>query len=141
MPLEGRPQARPEKLTVPQSEGLSQQSGGGSNPKISVTLRAASKPGAVKAHADARIQFAQSTLEIFGLSVVQHDPEKPAWVSYPQRAAKNGKYYAHVRATGKLHDAICAAVLSEFERMPKAGPGPERASIPREPGTDEDIPF
>lgn len=120
---------------------VSQEPTAVSNPKISVTLRAASKPGAVKAHADARIQFAQSTLEIFGLSVVQHDPDKPAWVSYPQRAAKNGKYYAHVRANGKLHEHLCAAVLSEFERMPKSGPGPERASIPREPGGDEDIPF
>lgn len=113
-----------------------------SNLKISVTLRAASKPGAVKAHADVRIQFAHSRLDIFGLSVVQHDPDKPAWVSYPQRAAKNGKYYyPHVRARGKLHDQICAAVLGEFDRVPKAGPGPERASIPQEPGQDSDDPF
>ncbi len=109
--------------------------------RLYVTLRAASKPGAVKAHADVRIQFAHSTLEMFGLSVVQHDPEKPAWVSYPQRAAKNGKYYAHVRASGKLHEQICAAVLSEFERTPEPGPGPERASIPRESGEDGDSPI
>jgi hypothetical protein len=120
---------------------VSQEPAAFSNPKVSVTLRAASKPGAVKAHADARIQFAHSTLEIFGLSVVQHDPDKPAWVSYPQRAAKNGKYYAHVRASGKLHERICAAVLSEFERTPKSGPGPERASIPCQPGEDEGSPF
>ena len=123
------------------SSKLSQEPAVVSNLKISVTLRAASKPGAVKAHADARIQFTQSTLEIFGLSVVQHDPDKPAWVSYPQRAAKNGKYYAHVRASGKLHEKICAAVLSAFERTPQPGPGPERASVPREPNADEDIPF
>lgn len=115
---------------------LSQEPAAVSNPKITITLRPASKPGAVKAHADVRIQFAQSMLEIFGLSIVQHDPEKPAWVSYPQRSAKNGKYYEHVRATGKLHERICAAVLSEFERMPMPGTGPERASIPREPGDD-----
>lgn len=120
---------------------LSQEPAVVSNLKISVTLRAASKPGPVKAHADARLQFAHSTLEIFGLSVVQHDPEKPAWVSYPQRAAKNGKYYPHVRATGKLHEVIRGAVLSEFECMQKPGPGPERASIPRESGEDGDIPF
>lgn len=118
---------------------VSQEPTAVSNLKISVTLRAASKPGAVKAHADARLEFALSTIEIFGLSVVQHDPEKPAWMSYPQRAAKSGKYYAHVRATGKLHEKICAAVLAEFERM--RTPGPERASIPRESGTDDDIPF
>jgi len=123
------------------SNQLSQEPAGVSILKINVTLRAASRPGAVKAHADARIHFAQSTLEIFGLSVVQHDPDKPAWVSYPQRAAKNGKYYAHVRASGKLHEQICAAVLSEFGRIPKPGPGPQRASIPGEPGTDDDIPF
>lgn len=123
------------------SDGLSQEPAAVSNLKISVTLRAASKPGAVKAHADVRIQFAHSTLEIFGLSVVQHDLDKPAWVSYPQRAAKNGKYYPHVRASGKLHDQICAVVLSEFEGMPKPGSGPERASIPREPGQDSDDPF
>ena len=123
------------------SNTVSQESAAVSNLKISVTLRTASKPGAVKAHADARINFAHSTLEIFGLSVVQHDPDKPAWVSYPQRAAKNGKYYAHVRASGKLHERICGAVLSEFERTPKSGPGPERASIPREQGEDADSPF
>jgi hypothetical protein len=112
-----------------------------SNLKIGVTLRAASKPGAVKAHADVRVEFAHSTLEIFGLSIVQHDPEKPAWVSYPQRAGKNGKYYAVVRGSGKLHKKICEATLSEFERLPMPGPGPERASIQREPGGDTDIPF
>lgn len=123
------------------SAGLSQQPATVSNPKVSVTLRAAPKPGVVKAHADVRIQFAHSTLEIFGLSVVQHDPEKPVWVSYPQRAAKNGKYYAHVRAIGKLHERICSVVLSEFERVAKTGSGPERASIPREPAEDSDNPF
>jgi hypothetical protein len=120
---------------------LSQPSAQVSNSKISITLRAAGKPGAIKAHADVRIQFEHSTLEIFGLSVVQHDPDKPAWVSYPQRAAKNGKYYAHVRAIGKLHEQISAAVLEEFGRMPTSRPGPERATIPREPGEDADSPF
>lgn len=112
-----------------------------SNLKISVTLRAASKPGALKAHGDVHIQFAHSTLEILGLSVVQHDPAKPAWVSYPQRAGKNGKYYPVVLASGNLHEKICAAVLNEFQRMPKPGPAPERASIPGEPGGDEGSPF
>ena len=110
-----------------------------SNLKISVTLRAASRPGAVKAHADARLQFAHSTIEIFGLSIVQHDPEKPAWISYPQRAAKNGKYYAHVRATGRLHEVLCGAVLVEFERIQKLGPVPDDAS--RDSGEGVDAPF
>lgn len=116
------------------SDALLQQSARTSNRGIGVTLRAALKPGAVKAHADVRIQFAHSTLEIFGLSVVQHDPEKPAWVSYPQRAAKNGKYYAHVRATGKLHERICSVVLSEFERTAGSGRADEREQ-------DSDGPF
>ncbi|HTQ59989.1 MAG TPA: hypothetical protein VMI32_07195 [Candidatus Solibacter sp.] len=123
------------------SDTVSQEPNSVSNLKIHITLRAASKPGSVKAHADVRIQFTQSVLEIFGLSIVQHDPEKPAWVSYPQRAAKNGKYYSHARASGKLHERICAAVLSEFERIAKPGPGPERAAIPCEPAEDGDIPF
>ena len=99
------------------SSELSQRSAAVSNEKITVTLRPAAKPGAVKAHADVRIEFAHFTVEIFGLSIVQHDPQKPAWVSYPQRIGKNGKkYFPIVRVSGKLHDAICAAVLSEFER-------------------------
>lgn len=122
---------------MPNTATVSQQSPAVSNVRISVKLRTATKPGAVKAHADARIQFAHSTLEIFGLSVVQHDPEKPAWVSYPQRAAKNGKYYAYVRATGTLHERICSVVLSEFERTVE----PERASIADEREQDSDVPF
>lgn len=97
----------------------------------------ATKPGALKAHADIRIDFAHSALEILGLSVIHHDPSKPAWVSYPQRVGKNGKYYAIVRLSGQLHDRISAAVLDEFKRMPASGPGPGRMSIPREPGDDE----
>jgi hypothetical protein len=123
------------------STSVSQERSAVSNLKINVSLRAASKPGAVKAHADVRVQFSYSTLEIFGLSVVQHDPDKPTWVSYPQRPAKNGKYYAHVRASGKLHERICEEVLNEFERMTNTGTGPERAAIPRELGNDGDIPF
>lgn len=87
------------------------------NLRITVTLRAASKPGSVKARADVRVEFFASSLEIFGVSIVQHDPAKPAWVSYPQRAGKDAKkYFAIVKVTGTLHEKICAAVLSEFER-------------------------
>ena len=114
--------------------GLSQQPASAAKPKLTVSLRAASKPGAVKAHADVRIDFTNSTLEIFGLSVVQHDPDKPAWVSYPQRAGKNSKYYAIARVTGKLHQAICYAVLDEFQRMPDDGTA-------REPVEGNDVPF
>lgn len=89
-----------------------------SNPKISVALRLAPKPGNIKAHADARVDFASSGFDIFGLSVVQHDPERPAWVSYPQRAGKDTKkYFPIVKITGALHEKICAAVLQEFERV------------------------
>lgn len=113
--------------------------------RITVTLRSASKPSAVKAHADVRVEFSSSSLEIFGASIVQHDPQKPAWVSYPQRAGKDGKkYFAIVKVTGTLHEKICAAVLDEFERMRAAasqggiGAVP-RAQIPREPG--DEAPF
>jgi hypothetical protein len=110
-----------------------------SNSKISVTLRVASKPGAVKAHADVKLEFPSCMVEIFGLSVVHHDPQKPAWVSYPQRAGKEGKkFFPVVRVSGTLHDNICSAVLGEFERTVRSGPGPERASIPREPGEGGD---
>jgi len=122
------------------TEQLSQQTVAVSNPKISVKLRAATKPGALKAHAEVRIDFAHSALEILGLSVIHHDPTKPAWVSYPQRAGNNGKYYAIVRLSGRLHDTISAAVLDEFGRMPAPGLGTGCASIPHEPGED-DIPF
>lgn len=139
-------QARAE---FPEMNKVSQESAPIAIHKIAVTLRAASKPGAIKAHADVRVEFANSAFEIFGLSVVQHDPQKPPWVSYPQRAGKNtDKFFPIVRVFGVLREAICAAVLSEFEqmsaaageRMSKPGPGPERARIPDEPG-DGDIPF
>src|SRR5713101_2053651 len=110
--------------------------------RITVTLRAASKPGSVKAHVDVRIDFAASTLEIFGLSIVRHDPDKPAWVSYPQRAGgtDSKKYFSIVKLTGVLHDKVCAAVLQEFERTPATDRGGvPRAQIPREPG--EEVPF
>lgn len=111
------------------------------NLRIAVTsLRRAASPGSVKAHADVRLEFSASSLEIFGVSIVQQDPAKPAWVSYPQRAGKNGKkYYSVVKLSGVLHEKICAAVLSEFERTQTAAQsagGIPRAQIPREPGDD-----
>jgi hypothetical protein len=113
-----------------------------SSVKITVTLRAASKPSSIKAHADVQIEFSSSRLEVFGLSVVQQDPQKPAWISYPQRAGKDGKkYFPVVRASGTLHGKICAAVLSEFERMPSSGPSADRDTLPRDACDDEAIPF
>lgn len=118
--------------------GLSQVPASVSNPKIDITLRAVSKASSIKAYADVHIQFTDSTLEIFGLSVVKHDPEKPAWVSFPQRAGKNGnKYFPIVSVSGALREKICAAVLNEFERTPKPVTGPERVSDSHEPGDDE----
>lgn len=123
---------------MPVSKTVSQEPTVISNLNISVTLRAASKPGAVKAHADVRVDLPHSALEILGLSVVHHDQQKPPWVSYPQRADKNGKkYYAVIRVSGKLHEKISAAVLTEFERMSKSGSDSERVAIPREPGEDD----
>ena len=116
-----------------------------SNLRITVTIRAASKPGSVKAHADVRVEFSSSALEIFGVSIVQQDSAKPAWVSYPQRPGKDAKkYFPIVKLTGVLHDKICAAVLREWERMPAPtsdrGAVP-RAQMPREPGDEDSIPF
>jgi hypothetical protein len=113
--------------------------------RITVTIRAASKPGSVKAHVDVRVEFSFSALEIFGVSIVQHDPAKPAWVSYPQRPGKDAKkYYPIIKLTGMLHDKVSAAVLREWERMPAqagtAGAVP-RAQIPRDPGDEDSIPF
>jgi hypothetical protein len=116
-----------------------------SNPRITVTMRAASKPGAVKSHADVRVEFSSSSLEIFGISIVQHDPAKPAWVSYPQRAGKDAKkYFAIVKITGMLHEKVSAAVLREWGRMP--APASERgcvprAQIPHDPGDEDSFPF
>jgi DNA-binding cell septation regulator SpoVG len=115
-----------------------------SNLRIAVTIRPASRPGSVKAHADARVDFASSTLEIFGISVIQHDLEKPAWVSYPQRQGKDAKkYFPVLKVTGALHEKISEAVLAEWERNPVPAAdrgGVPRAQIPREPG-DDSIPF
>jgi hypothetical protein len=62
-----------------------------SNLRITVMLRAASKPGLTKAFADVVIDTGSSKIEVFGLSVIKRDSEKPAWVSYPQRPGKDGK--------------------------------------------------
>lgn len=110
-----------------------------SNPRISITLRAASKPGSIKAHADMRVEFALSGFEIFGLSVVQHDFEKAAWVSYPQRAGRDTKkYFPIVKVTGALHEKICAAVLREFERMTSSSANGDKAQTS---GEEDSIPF
>jgi DNA-binding cell septation regulator SpoVG len=111
-----------------------------SNLRITVTLRAASKPGSIKAHADIVIDSGSSKIEVSGLSVIKHDPEKPAWVSYPQRPAKDGKkYFPIVRVTGALHEKISVAILHEWERTstPAKDHGDvRRAQIPREPGDE-----
>lgn len=106
---------------------------------ITVTVRTASTPGSVKAHADVRVEFPSSNIELFGLSIVHHDPKKLAWVAYPQRAGKNGKkYFPIVRVGGALHEKICAAVLSEYERLLEGNgrEGTSRAQAARQPGED-----
>ncbi len=98
--------------------------------RITVTLRAASKPGSIKAHADIVIDTGSSKIEVFGLSIIKHDPEKRAWISYPQRPCKDSKkYFPIVRVTGVLHDKICAAVLAEWERT--SAPARDRGGVPR----------
>lgn len=113
-----------------------------SNLRITVTLRAASKPGSIKAHADIVIDTGSSKIEVSGLSVIKHDPEKPVWVSYPQRPGKDSKkYFPIVRVTGALHEKISDAVLREWERTSTASDrgGVLRSQIPREPG--DEAPF
>jgi hypothetical protein len=110
-----------------------------SDPRISVTLRTASKPGSVKAHADVRVEIASLSLEIFGLSVVQNDPEKAAWVSYPQRAGRDAKkYFPIVKVTGTLHEKICTAVLREFERVKSSTGNRNEAQFA---GEEDSVPF
>jgi DNA-binding cell septation regulator SpoVG len=120
-----------------------EKSDANSNQRIPVTIRAAAKPGAIKAHADVRVNFSASSLEIFGLSVVQQDSAKPAWVSYPQRPGKKeGKWYDVVKVTGKLHEEISSAVLAayaEVQAKEESTPRPPKAQISREPG--EETPF
>jgi hypothetical protein len=125
------------------TRGTKKMSDANSNLRITVTLRRASKPSSVKAHADVRVEFSSSSLEIFGCSIVEHDPAKPAWVSYPQRPGKDSKkYYSIVRLTGTLHEKVCAAVLEQWERdraSAASNGGVPRAQIPREPG--DEAPF
>jgi DNA-binding cell septation regulator SpoVG len=110
-----------------------------SDPRIIVALRTASKPGSVKAHADVRVEIASLNLEIFGLSVVQHDPEKPAWVSYPQRSGRDAKkYFPIVKVAGVLHEKICTAVLREFERV-KSSTGNRNEA--QSAGEEDSVPF
>jgi hypothetical protein len=124
------------------SNELSQEPAAVSNVKINVSLRAASKPGAIKAHADVTITFATSTLEIFGVSVIQQDESKPAWISYPQRAGKDSKkYFPIVRARGGLHDYIAGEVLAEFTRSQSRELHAESKNDVRQPGDDDSIPF
>src|SRR6266852_4156846 len=108
--------------------------------RITVTFRAASKSdSAIKGHADIVIDTGSSKIELSGLSVIKHDPEKPAWISYPQRPGKKeGKWYDVVKVTGKLHEEISSAVLAAYaEAQVKAesAPRPPKAQIPpRESG-------
>lgn len=106
--------------------------------KISVSLRAPSKPSKTLAYADVTVEFGLSKIEISGMSVVRHDPEKPAWVSYPQRAGKNGKkFYSVVRVVGALHEKISRAVLAEYKQRP-----PLRDEPPEQDQSgSEQIPF
>lgn len=121
-----------------QSES-SQKTETNSSLKISVALTAPSKSSATLAYADVTVEFGFSKIKISGMSVVRHDPEKPAWVSYPQRAGKregkNGKkYYDIFRAYGPLHEKISHAILAEFRRMsPLRDAGSEQTSTEETP--------
>lgn len=107
---------------------------------IVVNIRLNKSDGNLKAYADTEIRFDASVLSIHGLRVVETDPEKGPWVTYPQQKGKDGKkWYDVVKITGKLHNEISSAVLKEYtdvkltENRPSAVP---RAQIPREPGEE-----
>ena len=117
----------------------SQKTETNSSLKISVSLRAPSKPCKTLAYADVTVEFGLSKIEISGMSIVRHDPEKPAWVSYPQRAGKTGKkFYPVVRVLGALHEKISRAVLAEFRQRP---PLCESEATEQEQSASEQIPF
>ena len=86
-----------------------------------------------------QVHFSASVLSIYGLRVVETDPEKGPWVAYPQQPGKKeGKWYDVVKVTGKLHDEISSAVLKEYAGV-LAAPRPPKAQIPRESG--DEAPF
>jgi len=105
---------------------------------ITVTLRETSKPGAIRAHCDVRVESAGSTVEIFGISVVQPtDSQKPVFLSYPQRPGRDSKrYFPVVRVTGALDRKISDAVLREWERVCASA---KESGATREP--EEEVPF
>lgn len=96
----------------------------------------------LKAYADVHIHFAASVLSIHGLRIVETDPAKGPWITYPQqKGKKEGKWYDIVKVTGKLHDEISSAVLAEYAKVQRnestqSASAVPRAQIPREPGEE-----
>lgn len=111
-----------------------------------VNIRLIHDTGSLMAYADIQVHFAASVLSIHGVRVVQHDPEKPPWIAYPQQPGKKeGKWYDVVKATGKLHEEISSAVLTAYaDAQVKAESAPAAATkcvVPKAQIPTDEIPF
>ena len=81
-----------------------------------VDIQLASNPGALKAHADVRIQLPEGSLHVLGFSVIEKDG-KPAWVGFPQKQGRiPGKYFPVVKADGELEKRIAGKILEAYQK-------------------------
>ena len=83
--------------------------------EITVVIHLATKPGALKAFADLKLNLPGGELILHGFSVIQQ-AGKPAWVGFPQKAGNTpGKYFPITEAEGELHGEMAAAVLDAYK--------------------------
>ena len=83
---------------------------------LKVEVRLATRPGAVKAHADVEMEVSGGKLTISGFSLIQKDG-KPLFVGFPSKPGNvQGKYFKVFEAEGPIREAICKAVLDSYHQ-------------------------
>jgi DNA-binding cell septation regulator SpoVG len=87
---------------------------------IVVDIQLTNSPGAVKAHADVRIELPGGSLVLCGFAVIDKDG-KPLWVGFPQKQGKiPGKYFPVVEADGEVRKQIADMILEAFRKAKAA---------------------
>jgi DNA-binding cell septation regulator SpoVG len=86
---------------------------------VTAEIRLNTKPGAVKAYADVRIETGEGVLWERGYAVIQKEKNAP-FIGFPSRAGTTqGKFFPIIEAEGDIRKAIMDAIFTAYKKTLK----------------------